>query len=188
MKNNAVKKLVTMGMLAALSIALAYLVHFPIFPSAAYLEYDMADIPILIGSFMFGPISGLILTAIVAVIQGVTVSAQSGWVGIVMHFIATGALAITVGTIYRLKSDRVGAVLALVAGTLVMTALMIPLNLIFTVHFNGVPREAVVAMLGPIIIPFNLIKAGVNSVLAFGVFKALSGILGIGRKKQQGAA
>lgn len=33
------------GMLAALSIVLVYVIHFPIFPAASFLEYDPADIP-----------------------------------------------------------------------------------------------------------------------------------------------
>ena len=46
-----VRKLATMAMLVAISIVLVYLIHFPIFPGAAFLEYDPADIPILIGAF-----------------------------------------------------------------------------------------------------------------------------------------
>ena len=44
--NEKVRKLVTMAMLAALSIVLVYVIHFPIFPAASFLEYDPADIPI----------------------------------------------------------------------------------------------------------------------------------------------
>ena len=50
-KNTA--KLAKMAMLVAISIVLVYLIHFPIFPAAAFLEYDPADIPILIGTFAF---------------------------------------------------------------------------------------------------------------------------------------
>ena len=78
------KKLTTMAMLAALSIVLISIVHFPLFPSAPWMEYDPADIPIFIGTFLFGPISGLLLTVAVSVIQGVTVSAASGPIGIVI--------------------------------------------------------------------------------------------------------
>ena len=48
------------------------------------MEYDPADIPILIGAFAFGPAAGLALTAVTALIQGVTVSAGSGIYGIIM--------------------------------------------------------------------------------------------------------
>ena len=73
-----VRKLATMAMLVAISIVLVYLIHFPIFPGAAFLEYDPADIPILIGAFAYGPVAGVLLTVVTAVIQGFTVSASSG--------------------------------------------------------------------------------------------------------------
>lgn len=185
MKKMTQKKLVTMAMLAGLSIVLMYLVRFPIIPGASFLEYDMADVPILIGTFLFGPVSGLILAAVVSVIQGVTVSAASGWIGIVMHFIATGTFVIVAGLIYRRMRSRKGAVIGLVCGSLSMAAVMIPLNLIFTVYFLGVPREAVVAMLVPMIIPFNLIKAGINSVLTFFVYKPVSKVMKLEKEKKE---
>ncbi len=183
MKSWTQKKLVTLAMLAGLSVVLMYLVHFPIIPGVTFLEYDMADVPILIGTFLFGPASGLVLTALVAVIQGVTVSAGSGWIGILMHFIATGTFVLVSGLIYKRFASRKGAVWGLVAGSLSMTAVMIPLNLIFTVIFMGVPQEAVVAMLLPAIIPFNLIKAGINSVLTFFVYKPVSKMMRLEQKE-----
>jgi len=38
----------------------------------------------------------------------------------------------------------------------------------------GAPREVVAAMIVPVIIPFNLIKAGTNSVITVLVYKRLS--------------
>ncbi|MDQ9708161.1 ECF transporter S component, partial [Acinetobacter baumannii] len=65
-----IKILTNMAMLASLSFVLVLLINFPILPAVPFMKYDPADIPILIGSFLFGPIGGLILTAIVSVIQG----------------------------------------------------------------------------------------------------------------------
>ncbi|NLZ38787.1 MAG: ECF transporter S component [Firmicutes bacterium] len=172
-----VRKMVTMAMLAAVSVLLMYLVRFPIFPAAPFLEYDMADVPILIGTFLLGPVCGLILTVVVSVIQAMTVSASSTWIGAVMHIFATGSFVIVAGCIYHKVRTRIGAVLSLVLGSLVMTLAMIPLNLIFTVRFLGAPREVVVAMLVPTIIPFNLIKAAINSVITFSVYKTVAKVL-----------
>jgi len=166
-----------MGMLCGISILLVYLIHFPIFPSAAFLEYDMADVPILIGTFLFGPIGGLIMTAIVSVLQWLIVSPQSGWVGAAMHFFATGAFALVAGMIYRPRKTKKAAVVSLALGALTMVLAMIPLNLIFTVHFLGQPQQVVVGMLVPIIIPFNAIKAGINALLTFLLYKSVSRVL-----------
>ena len=83
--SNPIRRLTTMGMMAAISVVLVYLVHFPIFPVAPYLEYDPADIPIFICTFLYGPGAGFLLTVLASTIQGVTVSAASGWVGVLMH-------------------------------------------------------------------------------------------------------
>lgn len=172
-----VRKLTTMAMLVAISVILLYLVHFPLFPAAPFLEYDPADIPIFIGTFLFGPAAGLMLTVAASIIQGLTVSSASGIWGVVMHIFATGSFTIAAGCIYRKKHTFTGAMAALLCGTLVMTAVMVGWNIIVTPIFMGAPREQVVEMLVPIIIPFNLIKAGVNSLITVVVYKKLSNFI-----------
>lgn len=172
--NNKTRRLTAMAMLVAVSVILLYLVHFPIFPAAAFLEYDPADIPILIGTFLFGPGAGLALTVAASIIQGLTVSAGSGPIGIIMHILSTGSMVLVAGSIYRRKHTRKGAAIALVAGVITMTAAMSICNLIFTPIFMGAPLEAVLSMLVPIIIPFNLIKSGANSLITFIVYKSIS--------------
>lgn len=174
---NSVNRLVKLGMLAALSLVLVYFIRFPIFPAAPYLEYDMADVPILIGTFLFGPWWGLALTAVVSTLQALLVSSASGWVGAVMHFCATGANVLLAGLIYRRIHSLKGAILALSAGIVIQTLMMVPLNLIFTVHFNGAPAEMVRSMMLPVIVPFNLIKSGVNALLTFLLYKSLGKLL-----------
>ena len=68
------RQLVSMAMLGAISIVLVAVIHFPLIPAAAFLEYDPADIPILICAFAYGPLAGLLLTVVVCFIQGFTVS------------------------------------------------------------------------------------------------------------------
>lgn len=66
----------------------------------------------------------------------------------------------------------------LAVGSVLMTLVMIPLNLIFTGIFMGTGVAAVVKMLIPAIIPFNLIKACLNSVLTFLLFIPVNKIYG----------
>ena len=165
-----------MAMLAAISIALVSFVHFPIFPPVAFLEYDPADIPIFIGTFAFGPLAGLMLVVVAAVIQGATVSAASGLYGIIMHILATGSFVLAAGLIYRGKKSRSKAVIALSAGVVTMTVVMVVANLIITPLFTGWPVSAVIKVL-PYIIGFNLIKASVNSIITFFLYKRISGFL-----------
>lgn len=177
-----VLRLTQMSMLAAISIALLYIIPlWSIIPSAPYLQYDTADIPVLVGTMIFGPWSGLMILTAVCLIQGLTISAGSGWVGIVMHLCASGAFVIVAGLVYRLgckaKKELVGLICGLVLGGVVMTALMIPLNLVLTVKFNGAPFELVKDMIVPAIIPFNLIKSALNTTATVLLFVPLKKIL-----------
>ena len=52
-RNHNTVRLARMGMLVAIAIVLVYFIRFPIFPAVAFLEYDPADIPILMGTFAF---------------------------------------------------------------------------------------------------------------------------------------
>lgn len=168
-------KLAKMAMLVAISLLLVN-IHFPIFPPIAFMEYDPADIPILIGTFAFGPAAGILITVVTALLQGFTVSAASGLYGILMHIIATGTYVLVAGFIYKFHKGKKSAVIALIAGTLAMTAIMVPANLTITPYFMGVPVDAVTALL-PFIIAFNLIKAGVNGLITFLVYKRVSKFL-----------
>lgn len=169
-------RLAKMGMLVAISVVLVYIIHFPIFPAVAFLEYDPADIPILIGTFAFGPGAGLLLTLVTAVLQGVTVSAASGAYGIIMHIIATGTMVLVAGNIYKRNKTKKGAVIGLVCGVIAWVIVMIGANMVITPLFMGVPR-AMVWDLMPFIAAFNFIKAGVNAVITFFLYKRISGFL-----------
>ncbi len=169
-------RLVKMGMLVAIAIVLVLLVHFPIFPAVAFLEYDPADIPIIIGGLAFGPVSGIVLTVITAVIQGFTVSAASGIYGIIMHVLATAALVLASSLIYKKHKTRKGAIISLAYGTAAMVAVMFFANLVITPLFMGVTTEVVLGLM-PFIILFNLIKAGINCVVTFFLYKRISGFL-----------
>jgi len=169
-----IDRLVKLGMLTGLSIILVYAIHFPIFPSASFLEYDMADVPILIGTFLYGPWWGLALTGLVSLLQWLLVSPQSLWVGAVMHFCATGAYVVAAGLIYQKNRTRTGALIGMGVGAVLQTLMMIPMNLVFTVHFFGVPKETVLMLLPTAIIPFNAIKTVANSLLTFLLYKRVA--------------
>ena len=165
------RKLATLAMLAAISIALVLTIHIP-FPPLPFLEYDPADIPILISTFLFGPWAGLAVTVVVSGVQALTVSSMSGWVGPIMHVVATGSFVLVAGFLYRRNKTRKGALLALLFGSITMVIMMVPLNLIFTPLFMGLPVASVVDLL-PLIVLFNLIKAGVNALVTFVIYKAV---------------
>ena len=170
------KKMVTLAMLSAMSVVLVMLIRVP-WPGAPFLEYDPADVPILITTLMYGPAAGLIVTIVVSVIQGLTVSASSGIIGIIMHILATGFYVFFSGVIYKRTKNTKGLIIAIAFGALVSTLIMLLWNVWFTPIFMGTPTEAVIKMLVPVILPFNLTKTVLNGVFSVILFTMISKII-----------
>ncbi len=183
MNRSSIKKLTTLGILIAISIILIISpLRFP-FPAAPFLEYDAGDIPILLGGFIFGPISGIVLAVVASIIQALTVSGGGGWIGMVMHIFAASALVWVSAGIYTKKKTFKRAIIGVICGTLAMTAIMIPLNMIFYPLFANTPVDAVIKMIVPILLPFNLMKAGINSVVFLLIYRSTGKLLlGIAQK------
>ncbi|MBR5501433.1 MAG: ECF transporter S component [Oscillospiraceae bacterium] len=173
MAKSSVQKLTRMAMLTALAVVLATYIHFPLFPAASFLEYDPADAVILIAAFLYGPWDGVLVTAVVSIIQGTTVSAGSGIIGIIMHILATSCFCLVSGYLYKRNPSVRGMLLALVLGALAMAIVMVGCNLVFTPLYTGMPMAEVAKMIPGIILPFNLLKAGINAVVTFLIYPPL---------------
>jgi len=185
---NQIRKIALAGVFSAVSVALALLIHFPLFLPVPFLEYDPADVTIYLMTIVLGPAYGFGMTVAVSVIQGLTVSASSGWVGIVMHIVATGSFVAAeslVLWVVRRKRTRselgdngaplvstMSAVASILAGVTAVTGIMALWNLFLTPFFMGIPRSAVLDLY-PYIIAFNLVKPFVNGVIAFVLYKTL---------------
>ncbi|MBO7222227.1 MAG: tRNA (adenosine(37)-N6)-threonylcarbamoyltransferase complex ATPase subunit type 1 TsaE [Clostridia bacterium] len=165
------RKLCGMAVLTALAVVLSCTVHIPYF-GAAFLEYSPSDVPVLIASFMYGPVWGLVITALVSLIQGLTVSAGSGWIGIAMNFLSTGIFVLSAGLIYKFKHDIKGATIGLVVGFVCGVVSMILWNILITPLYMNVPRETVLAMIPTVFLPFNVLKYAGNAAMTFSLYKA----------------
>lgn len=185
MKHNT-KKITGIAMLCALSICSLYLVCFPIFPTIGFMKYDIADVFIFLGTFMYGPISGLIMTLVVSLYQAFLMGGD-GLVGAIMHFLATGVFSLVAGLIYSHNRNLKGAVFALLFGFFVWVVVMLFADLlIIPLFMKKVTIDFVISLL-PLILAFNVIKAGANSILTFLLYKRvhkLFDVLGIADRKQ----
>lgn len=161
--------LVLTGILAGMSLVLELFVHFPILPTAQFLLYSPGDLPIIVAAVVVGPMAGAAAAFINAALFVVLTGEGGPW-GAFMHFVASGGMAMVIGYLWR-KSNKLH--LSMLAGILTRVALMIPLNLIVTPLYTGAPRAVVMKMIVPVIIPFNLIHAGINTVLSYALVKGL---------------
>ena len=143
------------------------------------LQYDPKDTVILIGGFLYGPLSAAAVSVAVSLIEMVSVS-TTGPIGLVMNIVSTCSLVCVAAVIYRYGPKRktlAGAVIGLVAGVAAMVAVMMLWNYIITPIYTGAPREVVAGMLIPTFLPFNLLKGGLNAAFAMLIYKPVSAAL-----------
>ena len=164
------KMLAAMAMLTALAAAADIFLRLP--NIAGFLTYEPKDVILTIGAFIFGPVAGLIMSLVVCLVEMVTVS-STGFIGLLMNFLASATFVGVSSLIYYRKKTMSTAVIGLVAGSLSMIAVMLLWNYIMTPIFMGVPREAVLDMFLPVLIPFNGIKALLNSALVLLLYKGV---------------
>lgn len=169
-RSAGIQKLVSIAMLCAVAYVSMALIRLKFMPGAPFLTYDPKDVVITLGGFLFGPLYALCISVIVAFLEMITLS-DSGPIGFVMQVVATLAFAGTASLIYRRLHTKRGAMLGLLLGTIAMTLVMLLWNYLLTPLYLGTPRTEVVAMLAPIILPFNMIKGLLNSVILLFIYK-----------------
>lgn len=164
------KMIAAMAMLTALAVVADIFLRLP--NIAGFLTYEPKDVILTIGAFIFGPVAGLIMALVVCTVEMITVS-STGVIGLLMNFLASATFVGVASVIYYRKKTMSRAVIGLAAGSLSMIAVMLLWNYIMTPIFMGVPREAVLDMFLPVLIPFNGIKALLNSALVLLLYKGV---------------
>lgn len=161
------KKLSTTAMLCTLAYIAAAFGRIPI---VLFLKYDPKDVIIVIGGFLFGPLTSLVITVIVSVVQMFTTS-TTGILGCLMNIISSCSFACTASLIYRRKHTLSGAMLGLFCGLSCQVLIMMLWNYLIAPIYMGYSREAVADLLLPAFLPFNLIKGGLNAALTMLLYK-----------------
>ena len=186
MKRN-VKKMVLIAMLAALAYIAVLVIRIPV---VLFLSYEPKDVVITIGGFLLGPMAAFACSAVVSLIEMFSIS-ETGMIGCVMNLLSTCSFACIAALIYKKRHDLTGAVLGLATGSVAMIATMLLWNYLITpLYMTGTSRADVAAMLVPVFLPFNALKAGFNSALTLLLYKPLVTALrqiGLAEKKPTAA-
>lgn len=164
-----VKRLVLLGVFAALAYAAVCLIRIP---AVAFLKYEPKDVIIVMGGLILNPFASLIISVVTALIEMFTIS-ETGIIGCVMNMLSSVCYACTAAWIYKHKRTLSGAVTGLALGSVIMVAVMLLWNWLITPLYMGVSRSDVVGMLIPVFLPFNAVKALLNSALVLCLYKPL---------------
>lgn len=167
------KTLVTIALLCAISVILSF-VEFPLIPGIAWLKYDASAMPAMVAGFAFGPAAGIICGLASALIHGMI---MADWVGALMTSIVLVAMVAPSALLYQRRRTFGFAVAGLVLASIIAVIAALVCNLIIDPFYFGIPFDAVVGLLVPVLLPFNIAKAALNSVLTLIVYKSISNLI-----------
>lgn len=180
-------RLARMGMMTAVAVMLNFIPGLPIIPLVSFIHYEYSDIPILISVFAFGTLPGVGVAAVSVLLSWILSMEAGGWYGAAMHFIAIAGYSLTAGLVYQSKKTLRRALAGMIGGIVVMTAVMVPANMLITPFYlrmyfmRETPvnelRAYVNSLLLPGIIPVNAIKGAITAALTFIIYKRVSGFL-----------
>ena len=157
----------------ALFSALAYLCVFVFRIKVSFLTFDAKDAILAICGMVFGPISALVSSLLVSLLEMVTVS-DTGPYGLIMNFASSASFAFFASIVYKYRRNYAGAVTGLLAAVCGMTAVMMGMNLLVTPHYMGMSVSDVASYIPTLLLPFNLTKAVLNAGLSLLLYKPFS--------------
>lgn len=162
------EKMTGIGIFSALAFVVSLVVRFPV----SFLTFDAKDAVITIASFVYGPLSGVIISLIAAFIEFISIS-DTGWYGFIMNFASSATFALTASLIYTKKRNLNGAIIGLYSAIAATVGVMLLLNIFVTPLYLGLPvaDPAVMGMLPTLLLPFNFAKALMNSAIVMLVYK-----------------
>lgn len=166
------RRLTQVAILGALAFLFFQFLEVPRGLFAPFLKYDPGDIPALIATFALGPAAGITVEIIKGMLTTLFAFKEHGPFGVLMNTLSGVALVGTAGAYYVVEHTKAGAIKSLLLGVVSMTATMIVANVILTpVFFTGFSRTQVVALILPALLPFNLLKGAVTSLITYLVYK-----------------
>lgn len=169
------KRIAVTALFCAVAAIATLFLEFPILPGVAWLKYDPSGIVALVAGFVFGPATAAVVSILPYLVHFAT---SSGVYGVIMAVLATFSLVMPASLIYQRKTTQSGAILAMVVGAVVCLAACMVGNLIITPLYTGMPMADVAALIVPALLPFNLLKIGINCVVCALVYKPVTKALG----------
>lgn len=164
-----VKRLVGIAMFTALAYATTFVFRLPV----SFLTFDAKDAVIAVASFIYGPISAVIMSFLAAFIEFISISGTGAY-GLIMNFASSAAFSGTAALIYKYRRSFLGAIISIYSASFVTVALMLCLNLLVTPYYMGVDVATVKSIIPTLILPFNAAKSLMNSALAMILYKPIS--------------
>lgn len=194
------RKVAMIGVFSAIAFILM-LLEFPVPFAPPFYELDFSEIPVLVGTFAFGPVAGVMIEFCKILLKLIFKGTTTAFVGDLANFVIGCSFILPASVIYLNKKSKKTAIAGSITGTLCMTVFGTAFNAVYLLPkfalLYGMPLEAIVEMgtkINPAInsvvtlvifavAPLNILKGGSVSIVTMLVYKKLSPILKEGCKQ-----
>ena len=179
------------------------LVEIPLFFAPGFYKMDLSELPIMICTFYLGPVAGVVAELIKVCIKLLLKGTTTAFVGDFANFAVGCSFVLPASVVYHANPSRKSALTGMIVGTLVMTVFGSAFNAIYLLPkfaaLFGMPLDVIVGMGTKVnsaitsvptlvlfaVVPFNLLKGVVVSLLTFLLYKRISPILHRGDERRQ---
>lgn len=195
------RKVAMVGMFSAVATILM-LFDFPLPFVPGFYKLDFSELPILIGTFAFGPAAGVLMEFIKILLKLFIKGTSTAFVGELANFVVGCSFILPASLVYVFHKNKKSAIAACITGTLVMTFFGTAFNAIYLLpafaemyHMpigellamgaavNPLMTEgSIVSFVAVCVAPLNLIKGVGVSLVTMLVYKPLSPIIKTGRR------
>lgn len=171
------------------------LVEIPLFFAPAFYKMDLSELPVFICTFYLGPVAGVISEFIKVIVKLLLKGTTTAFVGDFANFAIGCSFVIPASIIYHAKPGKKTALAGMIIGAAVMTIFGSLFNAIYLIpkfaELYGIPLDTIIGMGTAVnpkitsisnlvlfaVVPFNLLKGIVVTVLTFLLYKRISPIL-----------
>lgn len=171
------------GILAALSAILFVYPHFVVLPGFPMFKMDFADIPALLAATVVSPFWGVVVVLIRNAVH--LFMTDTLGIGELSNFIISASYVLVAGSIIKFSRDSTASIgrslWAMISATCVAVAVSALSNYFLIIRlYEMFVNPEIMTFVGGVknyiiagVLPFNAIKAGINSVVFITVYKAL---------------
>lgn len=178
------------------------LLEIPLFFAPTFYKMDLSELPVMICTFYLGPVAGVVSELIKIILKLVLKGTTTAFVGDFANFAVGCSFVLPASIVYHVKRGKRSALFGLITGTLIMTVFGSMFNALFLIpkfaQLFHMDLSAIVEMGTKVnraivnlptlvlyaVVPFNLLKGVVVSLLTFLLYKRITPLLhmGDGRK------
>lgn len=173
----------------------------PLFFAPGFYKIDLSEIPILICTFYLGPVAGVVSELLKIVVKLVFKGTTTAFVGDFANFVVGCSFVLPASIIYHMKRGKKSALVGMIVGALIMTVFGSLFNAVYLLptfaELYGMPLDAIIAMGSEVnsainsvstlvlfaVVPFNLLKGAIVTVLTMLLYKRISPLLHKGDAK-----